>query len=57
MGLGTCISGYAIAASNAAAHFLGIPRDLKAQTVFSVGFPKYKYKKTVDRRPPVAQYS
>ncbi len=52
MGLGTCVSGYAIGAPSIVSKALKIPRGQKIQTVFTLGYPALKYRKTVDRRPP-----
>jgi nitroreductase/NAD-dependent dihydropyrimidine dehydrogenase PreA subunit len=53
MGLGTCISGYAIGAPAVVVKSLKIPRGQKLQTLFTLGYPVYKFEKIVDRRRPV----
>ncbi len=53
MGLGTCVSGYTLSAMGVAEKILDVPNDQKIQTIFSLGFRKYKFRKTVDRIPPV----
>lgn len=55
-GLGTCISGYAISAPNVTENFFGVPKERKIQTVFMLGFPQYRFLKTVDRRPPAIRW-
>jgi len=56
MGLGACVSGYATAAPGVVGRVLGIPKGQQSQTVFTLGYPKIKIKKTVDRRPPDTTY-
>lgn len=57
MGLGTCISGYAIGAPPHVSDYLKIPKSQKVQTVFTLGYPVYKFRKTVDRKPPIAKFT
>ena len=51
MGLGTCIIGYAELFPEVVAEYLDIPEGYKLYCVTILGYPKYKYQKTVDRNP------
>lgn len=55
MGLGTCISGYAIGAPSVVKRALKIPGNRKLETVFTLGYPTHKFRKTAARRPPVVR--
>ncbi len=52
MGLGTCISGYAMGAPGVVTKVLNLPRGRTVRTVFSLGWPAHKFRKTVDRARP-----
>jgi len=53
MGMGVCISGYAIGAPSVVKRALKIPGNRQMHTLFTLGYPKYKFKKTPDRKQPV----
>ncbi len=55
MGLGACVSGYATGAGSVVRKTLGIPRDMQVQTVFSLGYPKYEFRKAPPRKPAIVR--
>ncbi len=52
MGLGTCIIGYAQTAPKVLANYLDIPKHYKIYGVLTLGYPRVKYQRTTDRKPP-----
>ena len=51
MGLGTCIIGYAELFPEVVAEYLDIPEGYELYCATILGYPKYKYQKTVERNP------
>ncbi len=51
MGIGSCVIGYAQSAPKILARHLDIPRFYKVFGVVTLGYPKSKFKRTVERNP------
>ena len=56
MGLGTCIIGYAQSAPKVLAKHLDVPKFFTVYGAVTVGWPKVKYKRTVERKAPEIQW-
>ncbi len=50
MGLGTCIIGYATAAASSLANILSVPKKNQIISAITLGYPRYNFKRTVDRK-------
>jgi len=51
LGLESCVIGRVMYNTNELGEFLGIPQNQKIYSALALGYPKAKYKKTVDRKP------
>ena len=56
IGLGTCINGFIQFAPAALEKLLDIPKGHRIFAATTVGYPRYKYIKTVDRKPADVRY-
>lgn len=52
MGLGSCILGFGFNPSEIGHKFLGLSDSHLLHSVVAIGHPKYKFRRTVSRRPP-----
>jgi len=51
MGIGSCIIGRSLYNTEFLANYFKISSELKIYTAITLGYPKVKYRKTVDRNP------
>jgi len=56
LGLGSCINGYLQSASKIAEKYIKLPKQHKVYGAIMLGYPKYKYTKTVDRLEPLVSF-
>ncbi|MED4957977.1 nitroreductase family protein [Paenibacillus macerans] len=56
MGLGSCIIGYATGAPGTLAKFLNIPKGMQVYSAVTLGYPKYRSPRGVDRNDPVVRW-
>jgi nitroreductase/NAD-dependent dihydropyrimidine dehydrogenase PreA subunit len=56
LGLGTCINGFIQFAPGAVEKLLDIPKGRRIFAALTLGYPQFKYMKTVDRRPADVRY-
>ncbi|MBN2535349.1 MAG: nitroreductase family protein [Spirochaetales bacterium] len=51
MGLSTCLIGYASTVPKILQKFLKVPKGYKVYNVITLGYPKYRFRRTVPRKP------